>query len=122
MKRPHKDLHVWQDAVALVELVYRLSSFFPDHERFCLRPQIRRAAISIPSNIAEGAARRSTLEYLRFLGVARGSLSEVDTQMLLARRLGYIAEDPEVDELIERVFARINALIRSLENRSKDPD
>ena len=64
---------MWRDAMKLVEEIYRVSALFPDAERFDLTSQVRRAAISIPSNIAEGAARRSTLEYLRFLSVARGS-------------------------------------------------
>lgn len=122
MKRPHKDLLVWQDAIALVEIVYRLSSSFPDSERFGLTSQIRRAAVSVPSNIAEGVARRSTREYLHFLGIARGSLSEIDTQIAIACRLGYLIENTECDELIERVFARANALIRSLEAKLKGQD
>jgi four helix bundle protein len=79
LKRPHEDLEVWREAMNLVELVYEFSAQFPDTERFGLTSQVRRAAISIPSHIAEGAARRSTPEYLRFLSMARGSLSELDT-------------------------------------------
>ena len=88
-KRPHERLEVWQDAMDLVEAVYRFSFLFPDSERFALTMKIRRAAISIPSNIAEGAARRSRQEYLRFLSIARGSLAELDTQRLIATRLNY---------------------------------
>jgi hypothetical protein len=72
-KRPHERLEVWRDSMELVEMIYKISSTFPDSERFGLTSQIRRAAVSIPSNIAEGAARRSTPEYLRFLSIARGS-------------------------------------------------
>jgi four helix bundle protein len=78
-KRPHERLEVWRDAMDLVESIYRFSAVFPDAERFGLTSQLRRAAVSVPSNIAEGAARRSTPEYLRFLSIARGSLSEMDT-------------------------------------------
>jgi four helix bundle protein len=98
----------------LVETVYRRSSEFPEAEKFGLTLQIRRAVVSVPSNIAEGAARRSTPEYLRFLSIARGSLSELDTQLQLATRLGFASESKEQVELLDRVFAKLNALIRSL--------
>jgi len=98
----------------LVEAVYRFSSGFPDSERYGLTLQIRRAAVSVPSNIAEGAARRSTLDYLRFLSIARGSLSELDTQLQISTRLGFIDISPELNELVDRVFSKLNALIRSL--------
>jgi four helix bundle protein len=96
-RRPHERLDVWRDAMALVETVYRLSRSFPDAERFGLTSQVRRCAVSVPSNIAEGAARRSTAEYLRFLSIARGSLSELDTQMQIATRLGYLEPVPDLD-------------------------
>jgi four helix bundle protein len=112
--RPHKELLVWQDAMTLVEHIYRLTSSFPDHERYGLISQLRRAAISVPSNIAEGAARRTTREYLQFLGIARGSLSEMDTQLEISRRLRLLGRAPEVDDILERIFGRINALMNSL--------
>jgi len=114
-ERPHERLQVWRDAMELVEVVYRLSADFPDSERFSLTTQLRRAAISVPSNIAEGAARRSTLEYLRFLSMARGSLSEMDTQLQIAERLTYVSDTQHATELVNRVFAKLNALIRSLQ-------
>ncbi|WP_158756417.1 four helix bundle protein [Dyella sp. S184] len=113
-KRPHEGLDVWQDAMQLVETVYTFSTHFPDLERFGLTAQLRRAAISIPSNIAEGAARRSTPEYCRFLSIARGSLSELDTQCQIAVRLGYVEMSPALNELIDRVFARLTALLNAL--------
>jgi four helix bundle protein len=113
-KRPHEDLQVWQDAMDLVETIYAFSSPFPDAERFGLTSQVRRAAVSIPSNIAEGAARRSTPEYRRFLSMARGSLSELDTQCQIAVRLGYAPLSPGLNELINRVFARLTALLNAL--------
>ncbi|MBS0213471.1 MAG: four helix bundle protein [Proteobacteria bacterium] len=117
-KRPHEDLEVWRDAMHLVEIVYAFSSRFPDSERFGLTSQIRRSAISIPSNIAEGAARRSTAEYLRFLSIARGSLSETDTQMQIAARLGFVERSPEAGELMDQVFKKLTAMMRSLDKRA----
>ena len=119
-ERPHQRLEVWRDAMSLVEAVYRISNAFPDSERFGLTLQIRRAAVSVPSNIAEGAARRSTLEYLRFLSIARGSLSELDTQLKIADRLGFAEISPELNELVDCVFSKLNALIRSL-NKPRTP-
>ena len=114
MPRPHHRLDVWNDAIGLVEAVYRLTSSFPADERFGLTSQLRRAAVSVPSNIAEGAARRSRKEYLHHLGIARGSLSEVETQCVIASRLGLKDHDAGLDDHIERVFARLNALIKRL--------
>ena len=101
--------------MALVEAIYRASADFPEQERFGLTAQLRRAAVSIPSNIAEGAARRSRPEYLRFLSIARGSLSEVDTQLQIAQRLDWLKQDPGLVELLDRTFTRLNALIRALD-------
>ncbi|MBB4598971.1 four helix bundle protein [Xanthomonas arboricola] len=101
--------------MSLVEAIYRLSHDFPDSERFGLTAQMRRAAISVPSNIAEGAARRSTAEYLRYLSMARGSLAELDTQLQIAARLQFGSPDTATLDLLNRTFARLNALIRTLD-------
>ncbi|MBT2746302.1 MULTISPECIES: four helix bundle protein [unclassified Lysobacter] len=116
-KRPHEGLEVWRDAMDLVETIYRFSARFPDSERFGLTSQLRRAAISVPSNVAEGAARRSTKEYLRFLSIARGSLSELDTQQQIAVRLGFAEPSPPLNELIDRVFAKLTGLMNVLSKR-----
>ncbi len=118
-KRAHERLDVWQDAMHLVERVYGVTSGFPVDERFGLTAQIRRAAISIPSNIAEGAARRSGPDYQRFLSIARGSLSEMSTQLQIARRLAYMDASPAIEDLIDRVFARLTALMNTLQKRGK---
>ncbi|MDE0853675.1 MAG: four helix bundle protein [Nevskia sp.] len=115
MKRPHQKLAVWQEAVSLVESVYLITARFPSDEKFGLVSQLRRAAVSIPSNIAEGAARRSRKEYLKYLSIARGSLSELDTQLVIARRLRFAENDEVVDEAIDRLFAKITALMRALD-------
>jgi four helix bundle protein len=101
----------------LVEMVYAMSSGFPETERFGLTAQMRRCAVSIPSNIAEGAARRSTLEYQRFLSIARGSLSELDTQLLIAQRLGYANVTTQIAECVDDVFAMLTALMNALTKR-----
>ncbi|MFZ3253241.1 MAG: four helix bundle protein [Syntrophales bacterium] len=91
--KSYKDLIVLQKALDLVEMVYQVSKAFPKEELYGLTNQLRRAAVSIPSNIAEGHARSSTAEFLRFLSIARGSLAEVETQLLIAQRLGYLSAD-----------------------------
>jgi four helix bundle protein len=90
--RGHRDLLVWQKAMALVTEVYRTSGTFPGDERFGLTSQIGRAAVSVPSNVAEGHGRTSTREFHRFLGQARGSLLEAETQIEIARNLEYISK------------------------------
>ena len=86
----YKDLTIWKKAMELVVEIYRLSKQVPTDERFSLTDQIRRAAVSIPSNIAEGKLRKSNKEFVQFLYIARGSTGEVETQLLLACKLGFI--------------------------------
>ena len=118
MRRPHHDLVVWKDAVSLVLEVYRFTSSFPRDETYGITSQLRRAAVSVPSNIAEGAARNSEKEFLRALYIARGSLSELETQILISRELGFLADAENVLARVERVFALIAGLVASLQKRA----
>jgi four helix bundle protein len=111
--RKHHQLLAWQEAMHLVKHVYTLAACFPREEMYGLTSQIKRAAISIPSNIAEGAARGTDKEFLYFLYTARGSLSEVETQVFLAKDLGFASDTSEVDQQIEKVFGLLGGLIRS---------
>jgi four helix bundle protein len=88
----YRDLLVWQHAMRLVEEVYRLAARLPSQEQFGLVAQLQRSAVSVPSNIAEGHSRASTREYLRFLSIGQGSLAELETQLILVQRLGYMVE------------------------------
>ena len=88
----YRDLKVWQMAMKLTEDIYRTTESFPSRETYALANQLQRAAVSIPSNIAEGHARNSTKDYLRFISISQGSLAEAETQLELAHRLGYIPQ------------------------------
>lgn len=114
----YKDLIVWQKAMALAKAVYRITEKFPGDERYGMTSQMRRAAVSIPSNIAEGQARRNTKEFLQFLFHARGSLAELETQMLLSADLGYArAEDvSSVQDALTEIQKMISAIHRKLSN------
>lgn len=112
--RPHYKLEAWKLSRALVLEVYKLTRTFPRDEMFVLTSQIRRAAVSIPSNIAEGAARTGTKEFAQFLNIARGSLSELETQLLIAADLGYIKIDNPVFILADRVSRLITGLHKVL--------
>ena len=91
--RPHEKLDVWKKSIDFVVAVYKATEGFPKEEKFGLTSQLRRAAVSIPANIAEGAGRRSDREFAYFLSNSQGSASEVDTELLIARRLTFIEED-----------------------------
>lgn len=108
----YRDLIAWQKAMDLAERVYQLTAEFPNDERFSLTSQIRRAVISIPSNIAEGQGRFTRADFRRFLSIAHGSVRELETQLLLARRLRYLGEE-QLDELLER-SSEVGRLIRGL--------
>ncbi|SFJ53323.1 four helix bundle protein [Planctomicrobium piriforme] len=115
----HRDLLVWQRAVELAIASYDLTKFFPKSEAYGLSSQLQRAAVSISANIAEGKGRGSTGAYLNHLGIAAGSLAELDTQVEVARRLGYVKSEhaQNVIEKIEEVGRMLTGLRKSLEGR-----
>ena len=115
----HRELIAWQQAVNLVELIYRDTERFPRQEAYGLVAQIRRSAVSIPANIAEGAGRNSLKELIQFLGIASGSKAELDTHLEIARRLGMIREESPVFRQIERVGQLLTALRKSLQGRAR---
>lgn len=106
----YRDLVAWQKAIELAKTIYRVTEPFPRAETYGLTAQLRRAAVSIPSNIAEGQGRQSTGEFVQFLGTARGSLFEVETQIVLARDFGFLSE-----ETSERILAESTELARVLQ-------
>jgi four helix bundle protein len=122
MEKPHKKLDVWQAAMKSTTMIYKLTNKLPGEEKFGLVPQMRRAAVSIPSNIAEGAARQGKREFKNFLSMAQGSLSELDTQLDLSMLLGYLSEDhvKEVGSQLLRVDKMLTGLIRTLQKKDKD--
>jgi four helix bundle protein len=114
MTRDYRDLEVWQRAMELCESVYALLRRFPAEEKYALCDQLRRAVVSIPSNIAEGNGRASKTEYARFLAIARGSLFEVRTQLELSERLGYVKVSEETWMLIEGMSKMLYSLMSKL--------
>ena len=115
--KSYRDLVVWQKSMDLAEGIYVASRAFPKSETYGLSSQVRRAAVSIASNVAEGQTRRSTSEYQRFLSIAQGSLSEVETPVLLAKRLNYLeaSKSEELLKLLSEVGRMINGLRKSLD-------
>jgi four helix bundle protein len=115
----YRELIVWQDGIKLAKAVYKLTEKFPRQETYALADQIRRAVVSVPSNIAEGQARKAPGDFRRFLHIALGSLAEVDTQLVLAQEFGYLSnEDINIlDEQIQSLRKRLYALINSLPAR-----
>lgn len=116
MDKPHKKLQVWQQSMNLVIEVYRITEKFPSKEIYGLTSQIRRAVVSIPSNIAEGAARQTKKEFINFLHIAQGSLSELDTQIELANQLEYLNDKARnsLNSQMEQIDKMLTGLIRHL--------
>lgn len=110
MGKPHEQLDAWKFAMQLVKAVYELTAGFPVEERYGLAQQMRRAAVSIPSNLAEGAGRNGAKEYFHFIGISRGSLAELETQLQLAMMLGFTAADHAAFDLAERTGKLLTGL------------
>ncbi len=115
----YKNLIVWQKSILVVKSIYQLSQKFPSEEKFGLVSQMRRAAVSIPSNIAEGQARRTTGDYIRFVSIAEGSLAELETQLIIAIELNFCtkSETEVCFGLMLEIRKMLNALRRSLLNK-----
>lgn len=118
----YKDLKVWQKGIGIVDKVYSITASFPKDELYALTSQMRRAAISIPSNIAEGFARKHTREYRQFLSISLGSCAEVDTQLIIAHRRNYIKKEKldELSEAIDHEARMLSTLINKLVQASSD--
>ena len=112
--KPHQKLEVWQQSMMLVKEIYAVSSTFPAQEMYGLTNQMRRAAVSIPANIAEGAARYGDKEYLHFLSIARGSVSELDTHLQIATMLGFLPENQQLQNLVDTVGKLLSGLAKKL--------
>jgi four helix bundle protein len=118
--RTHKDLIVWRKAVALATRIYKLTGSFTGYDRQSLAHQMRRCAVSVASNIAEGAARSSRTEYIRFLDIARGSLSELETQVYICTDLELLRSDSQIQDDVAEIGRMLTTLIRRLrEHRDK---
>ena len=109
----HKELNIWKDGIELVTRIYEITKKFPDEEKFGLISQMRRAAVSIPSNIAEGAARKNDKEFIQFLYISFGSLTELKTQIIISKNLGFVSGDELLSE-IERLIKSVLSFIKYL--------
>lgn len=114
--RTHKNLKIWQRSIAMVTQVYKLTETFPKSEVFGLINQIRRASVSVPSNIAEGAGRNSHKEFNQFLHIALGSAAELETQFLIAKNLCYISQIQymQIEQELQEIIRMISALTKTL--------
>jgi len=115
--KTHRDLEIWQRGIDLVTKIYKLTKKFPEEELYGLTSQMRRAAISYPSNISEGAARDSINDYIRFLYISMGSLSELETQIIISEKLGYIKDSKDILEDIETITRKTYNLIKYLKSK-----
>jgi four helix bundle protein len=115
--KDHKDLDVWNRVMDLVENIYEFAKQFPQDEIYGLSSQIKRAAVSVPSNIAEGAGRKGTKEFIQFLYISMGSLSEVETQIILAKRLGFVNSIDSISDDIVKIKQMLNGLINYLNRK-----
>jgi four helix bundle protein len=114
MRRTYHDLIVWQRAIRLAKEAYAMSEGFPSAERYGLSSQMRRSAVSVASNIAEGSSRGTKREFIQFLNIARGSLAELETQITIAEELGLISDAKQIRALTDEIFGLLNGLIKSM--------
>lgn len=114
----HKDLEVWKQSIDLVDAVYRVTKAFPPEELYGLVSQMRRAAVSVPSNIAEGAARASKKEFTQFLYMALGSVTELETQIMISKRLGYVDQESDLLRQTEIAHKLLLGLIKYLKKKA----
>ena len=116
----HKDLDVWKIGIELIKQVYEITNLFPNEETYGLISQMRRSAISIPSNISEGAARNSKREFIQFLYISLGSLAELETQMVISTELGYIPQNSQIFSQIELLRRKLLNFIKYLKIKQKN--
>jgi four helix bundle protein len=115
--KSYKELLIWQKGIKIVVLVYKLTKYFPKDEIYALTSQLKRASVSVPSNIAEGFGRQTDKSFNHFLNIARGSLNEIETQLIIGKELGFITDDnliTEIMSLIEEESKMINAFAKNL--------
>jgi four helix bundle protein len=117
--RDFRDLQSWRHSMALAQNIYQLLKLFPQEELYALCSQMKRSAISIPSNIAEGHSRHSTKEYIRFLYIAQGSAAELHTQLILAKNIGYILDIETLENDILSIRKMIAATIKTLQRKQQ---
>ncbi len=119
----HKDLDVWKNCIDLVTTIYRITENFPKEEQYGLIIQIRRSSVSLPSNISEGAGRNHDNEFVQFLYIAMGSLSELETQLIISNNLSMLAtkDFQELEEKIKLIRSQLSGLIKYLKGKNKTP-
>jgi four helix bundle protein len=115
--KSHKDLEVYQKSMDLVIQIYKLTNSFPKEEQYGLISQLRRAAISVPSNIAEGSARKNTKEFIQFLYYSLGSTVEIETQIEISKRLHFLNNTEDLEKILKSIINMITGLIKSLKRK-----
>ena len=117
--KTYKDLYIWEKSIEMVTKVYGLTQHFPKEELYGLTNQLRRSAVSVPSNIAEGSGRNSSKELVQFLYYATGSLSELETQLIISHNLGYLNNEQkqDIDIMLGSIFKMLSRFIQSLKDR-----
>jgi len=115
--KTHKDLEIWKEGIDLVTEIYKVTKKFPNEELYGLTSQMRRAAVSYPSNISEGAARDSITEYIRYIYISLGSLSELETQLIISKNLGFLTDIDDLLLDIKGLNSRTRSLVKYLKKK-----